>query len=72
MKGKIIQITPKSRFVCYLIRLATGKCAITYTGEQYRNYTLWKEYKIGDMVDGLRWKDETKNLLDADSPIHFI
>jgi hypothetical protein len=42
-----------------------------YTGKQYRNYEVWSQFKVGDCVDGLEWRDEKKKLINADSPVHL-
>lgn len=71
MKGKLIRITHSGDFVTVLFKLGVKEYGFTYTGEQYRNYSTWKQFKIGDEVDGLKWNDEKKRRIDADSPVHL-
>ena len=72
MLGKIIRVVESGKFKTILIWLEeVGSCGRTYTGEKYRNYHTWEQFKVGDWVEGLEWKDEKKKLLDADSPVHI-
>jgi hypothetical protein len=71
MKGQLIRITPSKAFVALLFKLGEKTYGLTYTGEQYRNYPVWSQFRIGDWVDGLKWKDEKKRIIDADSPVHL-
>ena len=72
LSGVLVRITESDRgFVTLLFKLETGIYGLTYTGEKYRNYHAWKQLKIGDEVEGLRWKDEKKKIIDADSPVHL-
>lgn len=72
MKGKILGITPSGKFVMVFLKLEGEKSAHTFTGEQYRNYAIWSDFKVGDWIDGLEWRDEKKRLIDADSPAHLV
>ena len=72
MTGKLIRITPSGDFVTLLFKLGPKEYAHTFTGERYRNYKVWSEFKIGDELDGLRWSDAKKKRIDADSPAHLI
>lgn len=71
MKGKLIHITPSGDFITLLFKLGDKKYGRTYTGEEYRNYAIWRQLKIGDEVNGLQWKNEKRGLIDADSPVHL-
>ena len=71
MKGQLIRSSNSKGFITLLFKLEGGKYGRTYTGEQYRNYAVWSQFKIGDWVEDLNWKDESKGLLDADSPVHL-
>jgi len=71
MKAQLIRVSDSKGFITLLFKLESGKYGRTYTGEQYRNYAVWSQFKIGDWVEGLQWKDEKKGLLDADSPAHL-
>lgn len=72
MRGKLIRITPSGDFITLLFKLGEKKYGRTYTGKRYRNYSIWSQFKIGDEVDGLRWKDERRQIIDADSPAHLF
>jgi hypothetical protein len=54
-----------------LFKLDDKKFGLTYTGEQYRNYSIWNQFQVGDYVEGLEWKDEKKKIIDGDSPVHM-
>ncbi len=71
MKGQIVGINPSGKFTMIFFKLENGKSAHTFTGEQYRNFAVWSQFKVGDCVDGLEWRDEKKKLIDADSPVHL-
>ncbi|OHB14698.1 MAG: hypothetical protein A2431_00625 [Candidatus Zambryskibacteria bacterium RIFOXYC1_FULL_39_10] len=71
MKAKIIRITDSDRFITFLFWLEGKNYPLMYTGKQYRNYEIWSQFKVGDWVEGLEWKDEKKKLIDADSPVHL-
>jgi len=72
MKGQLIRATESNDFVTLLFKLEDKRYALTYTGKKYRNYSVWSQFKVGDLVEGLEWKDEKKKLLNADSPVHFV
>jgi len=73
MRGKITRVVESGNFSMYLIWLSeSNSFARTYTGSGYRNYTNWKDLKVGDFVQGLEWKDLSRKILDADSPVHPI
>lgn len=76
MKGEVRRIIPSGEFITYIVRVhvsdtesLTGR---TYTGETFRNYAFWRELKVGDWVEGIRWKDKKRGIIDADSPVHVI
>ena len=71
MKAKIIRITDSGAFITYLFWLEEKAYPLMYTGKQYRNYSVWSQFKVGDWVEGLEWKDEKKKLINADSPVHM-
>ena len=71
MKGKIIRITDSDKFITFLFWLENKVYPLMYTGKQYRNYSVWSQFKVGDWVEGLEWKDESKKLINADSPVHL-
>jgi len=73
MKGKIVRIVPSGNFITIIIRIIKiDKCGRTYTGKNYRNFALWSELKEGDLVDGLKWLDEDRGIIDGDSPVHLV
>ena len=72
MKGTLVRIAPSGGFETLLFKVGEKKYGRTYTGKRYRNYSTWSQFKIGDEVDGLRWKDERRQIVDADSPAHLI
>ena len=73
MEGQIKRIIPSGEFVTYIIWIkedeVTGR---TYSGRQFRNYSYWKELKVGDWVGGLRWQNKEKAIIDGDSPVYFL
>ncbi len=73
--GTLTKITQHDKFDTYSFKLSdsNGGFGLTYTGPNYRNYANWKDYKIGDTVEGLTWKNKQKKLIDADSTsLHTI
>lgn len=72
MNGKIIRVVEGEKFLTFLIWLKEGVCGRTYSGPSYRNFDHWKDFKVGDSVGGLEWKDKNKKILDADSPVYLI
>jgi hypothetical protein len=42
MKAQIMGINPTGKFINIFFKLADGKSAHTFTGKQYRNYTVWE------------------------------
>lgn len=76
MKGEInaeiVGISPSGNFINIFFRLDNGKSSHTFTGKQYRNYAIWSQFKVGDRVGGLNWKNEKKRLIDADSHAYLI
>ena len=72
MNGELRRVTNGGRFQCLLIKFENGKWGRTYTGEDFRNFDLWRDFKVGDHITGLKWKDEKKGILDADSPVALI
>lgn len=71
MDGCLHRITDSSRFTTYLFKLPDGSFGRIYTSPKYRNFHNWKDLRIGDLVSGLLWFDETKGVLDGDSPVHY-
>lgn len=69
--GCLIRITDGEKFTTYLFKLAHGGVGRVFTGSRYRNFYNWRDLKIGDMVSGLVWYDETKGTLNGDSPVHL-
>lgn len=72
MKGKIIRINESGKFITFLFWFEGKSYPLMYTGKQYRNYSTWSQFKVGDWVEGLQWKDKNKKLIDADSPVHLV
>jgi hypothetical protein len=72
MEGKIIRISRVNNGVMFLVWFKGREYGRTYTGEKYRNYELWKDLKVGDKIDGLSWKDKTRSIIDADSPVYPV
>jgi hypothetical protein len=70
MKAKITFIRNVPRGIMLVFKLEDGRSAHTYTGKQYRNYRFWKDLLIGDSIVGLKWEDETKKLISADSVVY--
>ncbi len=50
-------------------KLSGGETAKTYAVRGFRNYVVWESVKVGDHVEGLRWKDKSKGHIDADSQV---
>jgi hypothetical protein len=71
MKGQIMGMNSSGNFINVFFKLENGKSAHTFTGKQYRNYAIWRQFKVGDWVEGLNWKNEGKRLIDADSPAYL-
>ena len=65
-------ISSSENFINIFFKFDNGKSAHTFTGKQYRNYAIWKQFKVGDCVEGLNWKNEKKKLVDADSPVYLV
>lgn len=71
MKGKVIRVVTFGNTTMYLIWLKDMNVyGRTYTGKGFRNFINWKDLKTEDLIDGLKWKNETDAILDADSPVH--
>lgn len=73
MKGKITKITPPyqsynndTNYWVTAFRMEDGSSARTFTCQKYKNFKKWKKMKVGDLLDGLVWKDGFSKLLDAD------
>lgn len=62
----------KSNLILFKFKLQNGDNATSYVVNGFRNEALWSDLKIGDHVDGLKWKDEAKGIINADSPIGRI
>lgn len=71
MTGTFTGKTHTDRYVTYWFTVGNNK-AHTYTGPTYKNYERWKKLHLGEDVEGLKWKDESRLLLDADSPVRAI
>ena len=73
MNGKVIRVVDSNKFITLLIWIQEdGVCGRTYTGEKYRNYHNWCDFKVGDHIGGLEWKDKARKILDADSPVYSL
>jgi len=72
MSSEIVRIVSSGCFVTYILRLENGESGRLYTGNGFRNYSNWKGLKVGDRIEGLRWKSEEKRILDADSFIKVL
>ncbi len=73
MEGKItFKKQIRSNLTLFKFKLPNGDNATSYIVGGFRNEALWTDLKIGDLVEGLRWKDEAKGIIDADSPIGRI
>ncbi len=62
----------RSNLILFKFKLQNGDNATSYVVNGFRNEALWSDLKIGDHVDGLKWKDEVKGIINADSPIGRI
>lgn len=71
ISGCVHNVTQHGGFTTILIKTNDAEYGRTYTGPKYRNYDRWQPLKIGDPVNGLRWFNKDKGLLDADSPVHL-
>lgn len=72
MTGQLIRVSGLSGFTTLLFKFENGKYGRTYTGDKYRNYSIWSQFKIGDSISGLEWKDEKKLIINGDSPAHLV
>lgn len=76
MLGEIRRIISSGEFVTYIVRVqeteTETRIGRTYTGETYRNYSHWKEFKVGDKIEGVKWKDRDRGIIDADSPVDLM
>lgn len=72
MKTEVIRVIPSGCFITYILKTEEGETGRTYSGQMYRNYQKWKGLKVGDWIDGLKWKSEEKKIFDADSLIVLI
>lgn len=72
MEGKItFKKQIKKDLTLFKIKLQNGDNATSYVVNGFRNEALWAELRIGDYVVGLKWKDESRGIIDADSPVHL-
>ena len=71
MNGIIKRITNIGESIMYLIWTKSEGHGRTYTGEKYRNYANWKDLRVGDHVNGLKWKDKKRGIIDGDSPVEL-
>jgi hypothetical protein len=62
----------KSNLTLFKFKLSNGDNATSYVVDGFRNEALWSGLKMGDHVDGLKWKDEAKGIINADSPVGRI
>lgn len=72
MQGKvktIIQFKPKTRTIRIVVNGVECK---TYIDETNGNSKRWTRVGVGDCLLGLRWFDEEKKIIDADSDIEII
>lgn len=72
MQGKvktIVQFKPTTRVVKITVSGVEGK---TYIDESNGNSKRWSKVRVGDCLLGLRWFDEGRKILDADSDIEII
>jgi len=74
MQGEILRIIPSGDFVTYIVKVSekSPKTGRTYTGKSFRNYAFWKDFKVGDRISGIGWKNETRGIIDADSLVHLM
>jgi len=73
MEGQIKRIIPSGEFVTFIIHVKdVQSCSRTFTGQKYRNFAYWRDLKVGDWIAGLRWLDEAKGIIDADSPVYLL
>lgn len=62
----------KTNLTLFKFKLSNGDNATSYIVKNFRNEALWIDLKVGDHVDGLKWKDESKGIINADSPVSRI
>lgn len=44
-----------------------------YLDRECRNYKNWEPFLAeGNILAGLMWKDKSRGLIDADSPVHLV
>jgi hypothetical protein len=72
MEGEIKRVISSGEFITIIIQIVDGVCGRTYTSPSFRNYDSWKDLKVGDAVGGLRWKNEERGIVDADSPVYLL
>lgn len=53
----------------FTLKLSNGDTVKTFVVDSYRNSVVWNSLNIGDSIQGLRWKDVKKRIVDADSPV---
>ncbi len=62
----------KKNLTLFKLKLQNGDSATSYVVSGFRNEAVWADLKIGDYVEGLKWKDQSKGIIDADSPVTRI
>lgn len=74
MKGTIIKIK-KDNFkdgkgYWVFCKMEDGKSARAYLIESFGNFKNWQPYlRVGQVLEGLVWKNEKERIIDADSPL---
>ncbi|MEM5853837.1 MAG: hypothetical protein QW228_05710 [Candidatus Aenigmatarchaeota archaeon] len=74
MKGQIIKIKEDNfkdgKGYWVFFKMEDGGSGLTYLLETFGNFNNWKPYlRVGQTLDGLRWKNKKKRIIDADSMI---
>lgn len=67
--GTLKKITQKDNLVTLVFKVDKDLYGHTYTGPDYRNFDKWKNYIVGDVVDGLLWFNRKKKIIHGDSPV---
>lgn len=70
MEGIITWKGEVKNYFLFTVKLSNGDSAKTYVVKGFRNCANWSHLKIGDHVDGLEWQNESKKIINADSPVH--
>ena len=76
ISSSISQFNSEDVFTITFIDVDTGKTFKTYIQESNRNFSKWKliidNSADGWVLEGLRVKDKTKSLINADSKINVL